>query len=45
VKEPTLSGNAFQELQNIQLVGKAAVPEYQGIITPACLVDGMRITS
>jgi PmbA protein len=43
VKEPTLSGNAFQGLQNIRLLGDTAVPEYQGIIAPACLVDGMKI--
>ena len=44
VKEPTLSGNAFRGVRSIQLLGDSAVPEYQGIVTPACLVDGITLS-
>jgi PmbA protein len=44
VKELTLSGNAFQALQKIELLGDSAIPEYQGIMAPACLVGGISIT-
>lgn len=43
VKEVTLSGDAFQALKTIRLLGNSAVPEYQGIITPSCLVEGIEM--
>ena len=44
IKEPTLSGNAFQALQQIEVLGNSAVPEYQGIMAPACIVRGIKIS-
>lgn len=43
VREVTLSGDAFQAIKTIKLLGDSAVPEYQGIVTPACLVEGIEI--
>jgi PmbA protein len=43
VKDVTLSGDAFQAVKSISLLGDSALPEYQGILTPACLVEGIEI--
>lgn len=43
VRDVTLSGDAFQVVRRIRLLGNSALPEYQGITTPACLVEGIEI--